>query len=411
MNVREKSKRKQRFLLVLPVIVVPFATLIFWLLGGGSKDIFAKEPNEVGLRSELPDAKITKEPVDKMDFYKIAEQDSIDKIRNQKSDPYLSAMTFAEETSAITQQDIQGSNYLSYTGPNQAPVYDRINTLQKIIREQENTADKEQKKAASPTQNNAELDRLEKMMEMMQGGQTSTGSDMQQINSALENILDLQHPERVRSKLKAISEQHKTSAYPVTPSNQQDPISSLDQGNEKLFPRLSNNGFFSLEDALLETSEQLPSIAAAVHEDQIVTSGSTVKFRLLDDIYINGLLIRKDNFITGLATLNGDRLQIEIKSIRNQQHIFPVAMTVYDLDGVPGINIPGAISRDVTKQGGERAIQGLGLSTYDPSLGAQAAAAGMEITKNLLSKKVKLVRVQLKAGYQVLLYDEKQKNY
>jgi hypothetical protein len=35
---------------------------------------------------------------------------------------------------------------------------------------------------------------------------------------------------------------------------------------------------------------------------------------------------------------------------------------------------------------------------------------GIEAAKSLLSKKVKLIKVVVKAGYQVLLYDEKQKN-
>jgi hypothetical protein len=45
----------------------------------------------------------------------------------------------------------------------------------------------------------------------------------------------------------------------------------------------------------------------------------------------------------------------------------------------------------------------------DPSLGAQAASAGIQAAKTLISKKVKLVKVTVKAGYQVLLRDNNQK--
>jgi hypothetical protein len=41
----------------------------------------------------------------------------------------------------------------------------------------------------------------------------------------------------------------------------------------------------------------------------------------------------------------------------------------------------------------------------DPSLKAQAASEGIRAAKSLLSKKVKQVKVTLKAGYQVLLRD------
>ena len=82
---------------------------------------------------------------------------------------------------------------------------------------------------------------------------------------------------------------------------------------------------------------------------------------------------------------------------------------MFDLDGINGIYIPGAISREVAKQSTDRAMQGIGLTTLDPSLGAQAAGVGIEAAKNLFSNKTKLVKVTVKAGYQVLLQDQKQK--
>ena len=42
----------------------------------------------------------------------------------------------------------------------------------------------------------------------------------------------------------------------------------------------------------------------------------------------------------------------------------------------------------------------------DPSLKAQAAAAGISAAKTLLSRKVKQVKVMVKAGYKVLLKDK-----
>jgi len=121
------------------------------------------------------------------------------------------------------------------------------------------------------------------------------------------------------------------------------------------------------------------------------------------------MLIPKDNFLFGEATLSGERLGIKIGSIRYQNSLFPVELSVYDLDGMLGIYIPGAITRDVAKQSADRTIQGIGLTTLDPSLGAQAASAGIEAARDMISKKVKLIKVTVKAGYQVLLRDEKQK--
>ena len=72
-------------------------------------------------------------------------------------------------------------------------------------------------------------------------------------------------------------------------------------------------------------------------------------------------------------------------------------------------HIPGAINRDVAKASADRSLQTLGVASLDDSWGAQAAGAGIEAAKSLLSKKVKLVKVVVKAGYMVLLRDENQK--
>jgi len=81
-------------------------------------------------------------------------------------------------------------------------------------------------------------------------------------------------------------------------------------------------------------------------------------------------------------------------------------MELYDMDGLPGIYIPGAIARDVAKQSTDNSLQMMELTSLDPSFKAQAATAGIGAIKSLLSRKVKLVKVMVKAGYKVLLKDK-----
>ena len=114
------------------------------------------------------------------------------------------------------------------------------------------------------------------------------------------------------------------------------------------------------------------------------------------------LIFPKDNFVFGTSSLNGERLEIEIHSIRYNNSLFPVNMEVYDMDGLPGIYIPGAITRDVAKQSADNGVQTMDMTSLDPTLKAQAATAGINAAKTLLSKKAKLVRVFVKAGYKIL---------
>jgi hypothetical protein len=105
--------------------------------------------------------------------------------------------------------------------------------------------------------------------------------------------------------------------------------------------------------------------------------------------------------------MHSERLEIRFSSIRCANSILPVSLAAYDLDGLAGIFIPGNITRDDIKQSADRAINSLGLAALDPSIGAQAATAGIQTARTLLSHKVKLVKVTVKAGYQVLLKDDK----
>ena len=308
----------------------------------------------------------------------------------------------------------------AYNDPNEAKVYAKLEKLNKALKKP--VAVHEQiandPLAYSPQSNagvgRADIDRLEQMMQVMN---QSGGEDpeLQQLNGMLEKILDIQHPGRVKEKLRQLSETRKGQVFAVSLNSLNDPVSLLDHGTiagaeydtDVHFVNQSN-GFYSLDD--FATIKAVPNaIEAVIHETQTLVSGSTVKLRLVNDVYINGVLIPKDNFLFGIASLNGERLNIKINSIRYENSLFPVELSVYDMDGLNGIYIPGAITRNVAKQSADRSIQGFGLPTFNPSLEVQAASAGIETAKTLLSKKVKLVKVTVKAGYQVLLLDEKQK--
>jgi conjugative transposon TraM protein len=168
-----------------------------------------------------------------------------------------------------------------------------------------------------------------------------------------------------------------------------------------------HNNFYDLNENAASEVTQDHAIEAVVHENQILVNGAVVKLRLVNDVYIAGSLIPKDGFVFGVASLNGERLEIEINSIRSGNSLYPVKLEVFDMDGLPGIYIPGAITRDVAKQSADNSLQLMELSTMDPSLKAQAASAGINAAKNLLSKKTKLIKVMVKAGYRVLLKDKK----
>ena len=59
--------RNRKFLMVLPLLVLPFLTMAFWALGGGkgSRNLTAVQDAQKGFNTELPQAKFN--PDEKQD--------------------------------------------------------------------------------------------------------------------------------------------------------------------------------------------------------------------------------------------------------------------------------------------------------------------------------------------------------
>lgn len=413
-----RTQRKRKFMVMLPVLALPFVTLIFWALGGGRvDDAQAGENKMAGFNLNLPDAKVREgEDMDKMGYYTKAMKDSIKFQELLRNDPnYTPTGTQVEQLYQMEQPgyptgpSLSGMNRSLYgqgaNDPNTQKIYDRLSLL---------TREMNRPTAAVPYQDSymmgrsnstalsgSEVDRLEQMMAMM-GQSEGDDPEMRQLNGMLEKILDIQHPDRIRQKLKEGNDAKRGQVYAVTRTMKENNITML-SGVKTGSP----TGFFSLE--VSGEIEQQNAIQAVVHENQTIVTGSTIKLRLLNDIKVNGMVIPKDSFVYGAASLDGERLGVKIGSIRYRNSIFPVELVVFDLDGLDGISIPGAITRDVAKQSADRSLQAIGMTSLDPSIGAQAAGAGIEAVKSLVGKKVKLVKVMVKAGYSVLLRDEKQK--
>nr|WP_315200690.1 conjugative transposon protein TraM [uncultured Flavobacterium sp.] len=426
-SLRELKLRKM--LLILPVLTLPFITLLFWSLGGGKMKVVSIEPEEKrGFNSDLPDPKFKVDSnLDKMSYYDQAAQDSMKLQEQIRKDPNYSAEEFfsdpestENDSSAKLKSYGKGKSALntdSFKDPNEEKVYQKLRALQKAISQPPDVTANEQdlsefESQYSPNIASDDVKSLEQMMPAMNQPQ-APDPELKQLGGMLENILDIQHPDRVEEKLRQSSINQKTKAFAVNIKGKEDnitllqaPVQNQVRATETL---LKQNSFYSLEEDFVSDEIQ-NSVEAVIHETQTVVDGSTIKLRLSNDVFIQGLSIPKNSFLFGIVSVKGERLAIKISNIKYRNSIFPVELSVYDLDGVNGIYIPGAINRDVAKASADRSIQALGVASLDDSWGAQAAGAGIEAVKSLLSKKVKLIKVVVKAGYQVLLYDEKQKN-
>ena len=156
------------------------------------------------------------------------------------------------------------------------------------------------------------------------------------------------------------------------------------------------------------------TISACVHNNQTVMDGQTVRFRLLEPMSVSGREIPRNALVVGTAKLQGERLSIIISSLGYRGSIIPVELSVYDTDGQAGIFIPGSMERNAAKEIAANMGRSVGSSVnISTDAGAQLAAdlgkGLIQGTSQYFAKKMRTVKVHLKAGYKVLLYQPENK--
>lgn len=212
-------------------------------------------------------------------------------------------------------------------------------------------------------------------------------------------------------KAVATTRNGKAVAFPVAPVSEQ-VVSALAQpmSDSTFRSEYVKERNFLFQTAIGTASQtERNTISACVHNNQTVTDGQIVRFRLLEPMLVSGWEIPRNAFVVGTTKLQGERLAVVISSLEYHGNIIPVELAVYDTDGQAGIFIPGSMERSAAKE----IVAGMGTSAgssmnFSTDAGAQLAAdlgkGLIQGTSQYFSKKMRTVKVHLKAGYKVLLY-------
>ena len=154
------------------------------------------------------------------------------------------------------------------------------------------------------------------------------------------------------------------------------------------------------------------TIPACVYGAQSVTDGQAVRLRLLEPMAVADRIIPRNAVVVGAAKIQGERLGIEITSLEHDGTVIPVELEVYDTDGQPGIFIPNSMEMNAVREVAANMGGSLGSSiNISTNAGAQLASdlgkGLIQGTSQYIAKKMRTVKVHLKAGYRVMLYQEK----
>jgi conjugative transposon TraM protein len=424
--------RQRKMLVVVPLLILPFVFIVFVALGGGkgeTKNSLTAESGK-GFNSNLPAAHFAKKEtaLTKMGFYQKADADSAKLQERIRQDPYhaksitpLAIKTAPQATSLFGMAGNTTGHFTTHlsTMPGEDSNANKLlRQLDQLKQALHRPAMPNVLPAPLPTNYSLpvlsshapEMNRLEKLMQTIKAADTATSDpQLEKLSGMLDKIIKIQHPEQELLGEKALATVQSPTVLPITSPAPAAAVSDVaanpcedeDTGYQEA------DGFYSIDVSDQANLANQNTMAAVIPEDQTLVAGATITLRLRQDAVINGITIPRDNPVYGLVSIKGDRMGVAISSIRYRQGIYPVSLQVYDMDGLPGIHIPGGITRDVAKESADQGISSMGLNALDPSLAGQAATAGIEAAKTLISRKIRLTRVSVKAGYQVLLKNTK----
>lgn len=387
--------KKNKTLLFLPLVLLPFVVLIFYILGGGENtktEQTAGVNHQSGINYHLPQAEKSITIFDKMEAWERQLNRSATTDYNILEEPDSLSEETPEETPLSDDMSADAS-----TGRIPGPP----ENLLAHIRNRETSIRKELE---------GEPGESESMVNTKTRATTWSGGKKRGTNKTGE----MNESKKQREpRFTGITELDKVFDENIVLTRQNDSLKqSLQKFQmEELKREKRQHGSFTLEKETRNGFQQGESknnpVKAEIYETTTVLDGNRVKLRLLEKVRVNGLEIAQNSFIYGICKISNERLQITVSRIPSGETFLPVTLVIHDLDGLPGLYVPDNAARNVTQEAGSSANTSSVFGvTGDPLTYAGIRAA--DRTTQALLKRVRLKRVTVKKNTLVYLINQNQ---
>lgn len=141
------------------------------------------------------------------------------------------------------------------------------------------------------------------------------------------------------------------------------------------------------------------------------TLGARLRIRLLDDILIGNAIVSKGTYLYALISgYEAQRVKLTISSVMLGDKIYPIKLSVYDVDGMEGLYVPASAFREFSKELGGNTTGGMNLTMQPNSdqmsqLYMSALQRMFTSTSQAVSKSIKKNKANIKYGTSVYLID------
>ena len=427
-NDANALKRKEQIKKILVYGGMVMLCLVsFYFIFKPSKEQVQAEQQKVGFNAELPDPRGAGIEADKIAAYELEDM-RVKQEQKMRTLEDFTAMTTDDEEEEVVEIPEEprytgggssyrgGSSSRSNSFSTSTSAYNDINaTLGSFYEEPREDPEKEALKA--------ELEELKQSMAQQQNSQPTYADQVALLEKSYELAAKYMPgntaatSEGAAKEVESTTRSGKAKAQPVghvtTPV-----VSALAQpmSDSVMIARMAQSVGGGFHTAVGEAPKQAArnTIKACVHGDQTITSGQSVRLRLLEDMRVGKYVLPRNTLITGEGSIKGERLDIEILQVEHNGTIIPVELTVHDNDGQAGIFIPGSMEASAAKEMAANLGQNLGtsISITNQSAGDQLLSevgrGAIQGVSQYISKKMREEKVHLKSGYTLMLYQNNQ---
>ena len=429
-NDANALKRKEQIKKILVYGGMVMLCLVsFYFIFKPSKEQVQAEQQKVGFNAELPDPRGAGIEADKIAAYELEDM-RVKQEQKMRTLEDFTAMTTDDEEEEVVEIPEEprytgGGGGSSYRGGSSSrsnsfststSAYNDINaTLGSFYEQPREDPEKEALKA--------ELEELKQSMAQQQNSQPTYADQVALLEKSYE-LAAKYMPGNATSTSEGAAEEVETTArngkakaqpigHVTTPV-----VSALAQpvNDSVMIARMAQSVGSGFHTAVGEAPKLTArnTIKACVHGDQTITSGQSVRLRLLEAMRVGKYVLPRNTLITGEGSIKGERLDIKILQVEHNGTIIPVELTVHDNDGQAGIFIPGSMEASAAKEMAANLGQNLGtsISITNQSAGDQLLSevgrGAIQGVSQYISKKMREEKVHLKSGYTLMLYQNNQ---
>lgn len=420
-ELSEEEKLKRNKLMVLGAAIIGCIFILGWLftsLSGGDDNVNGRN----GFNTEMPDAdQGSSKMADKSKAY---EMDGVKKSQQERHD--LGAYSMSETDSVSVSDEM---NLMATSAPkegNVSPAKQKVEQSAAACNELSQTLGNfyQPSEAAANEELKSRISELEQKLASQTASGGSTVDNQMALMEKSYQLAAKYMPTAQGSNGEQVT--HAGAGGQQTPGQQgkKRKVSPVQQVTKTVVSALGGQMYDDEEDDGSFTFQSFNTavgsgsgvsrkntISASVYGNQTVTDGQTVRLRLLEPMAVDERIIPKNSIIMGSTKIQGERLCISITSIENGRMIIPVELSVYDTDGQEGIFIPNSMevsaAKEVVANMGGSMVSSINISSDAKAQLVSDLGKGLiQGTSQYIAKKMRTIKVHLKAGYQVLLYQK-----